>query len=107
VRESPFVKLVERLLTRGCDVRILDPNVQLSRLLGANRDYLFRVLPRISELMVADASEVLHWAEVIVVTAPDPRNAALIAESCHDRIILDFSFEGLGGRPGQVEGFLW
>jgi hypothetical protein len=44
---------------------------------------------------------------VIVVTAPDPRNAALIAESWHDRIILDFSFEGLGGRPGQVEGFLW
>ena len=110
VRESPFVQLVAKLLASGCDVRIVDPSVHLSRLFGANRDYLFAMLPGIAELLAADAADaakVLRWAEVVVITAPDPRHAALLAENGHDRIILDLSFAGAGGQHGEVEGLLW
>src|SRR6202044_2605332 len=36
LRESPLVILVETLLGRGCDIKILDPGVSLSRLRGKN-----------------------------------------------------------------------
>src|SRR4029077_11949283 len=36
LRESPMVTLVETLIGKGCDVRILDPGVAVARLRGAN-----------------------------------------------------------------------
>ena len=40
LRESPLVLVAKRLLGEGCELRIFDPEVQLSRLLGANRSYI-------------------------------------------------------------------
>src|SRR6185437_1211955 len=72
MRESPFVELVERLIGKGCQVQIFDPNVELSRLVGANKDYLMNVIPHIAQLMVPELSEAIKWAETIVVTTSDP-----------------------------------
>ena len=57
VRESPFVDLVERLSGKGREVRIFDPNVHLAHMIGANKDYLIRVLPHIAELLVPKISD--------------------------------------------------
>ena len=46
-----MVELVERLLGKGHDIRIFDHNVNLSRLVGANRAYLFERLPHIASLL--------------------------------------------------------
>src|SRR3989475_12797070 len=40
LRESPMVTLVETLIGKGCDVRVLDRNVAIARLVGANRRYI-------------------------------------------------------------------
>jgi GDP-mannose 6-dehydrogenase len=40
LRESPMVSLVETLIGKGCDVRVLDPNIVMARLRGANRQYI-------------------------------------------------------------------
>jgi len=47
LRESPMVALVEALIGKGCDVRILDPSVSLAQLVGPNRRYIEEEIPHI------------------------------------------------------------
>ena len=67
LRESPVVELVERLLGKGHEIRIYDRNVNLSRLVGANRAYVYQHLPHIAKLMVDHVDEVVHHGGTIVI----------------------------------------
>ncbi len=71
LRESPVVELVERLLGKGHEIRIFDHNVNLSRLVGANRAYIFDHLPHIARLLVDDVDEVVNHGGTIVVGNSD------------------------------------
>ena len=108
MRESPFVELVERLIGKGCEVQIFDPNVELARLVGANKDYLMNVLPHIAELIVPNISDAIGWAETIVVTTVDPVYQAGLANIRPEQIVLDFSHLKLAGDTAvKPQGFLW
>ena len=67
LRESPVVELVERLLGKGHEIRIFDHNVNLSRLVGANRAYIYEHLPHIAKLMVDDVDDVVNHGGTIVI----------------------------------------
>jgi GDP-mannose 6-dehydrogenase len=108
MRESPFVELVERLIGKGCEVRIFDPNVELARLVGANKDYLIGVLPHIAELIVPSISDATGWAETIVVTTVHQVYQAGLANIRPEQIVLDFSHLKLSsGVAVKPQGFLW
>jgi len=108
VRESPFVEMVERLIGKGCEIRIFDPNVQLGRLIGSNKEYLMRALPHVIELLVADVSDAITWADLIVVTTTDAIYAKAITATRSDQIVLDFArLNGAGSEHANVQGFLW
>jgi GDP-mannose 6-dehydrogenase len=107
VRESPFVDLVERLIGKGCEIRIFDPNVRLSHLVGANKEYLNRVLPHVTHLMVPEISDALDWAELIVVTTANPTYRSGILNARRDQVVLDFCRLDLADTSARVEGFLW
>ena len=72
LRESPVIEVIERLLGKGYDLRIYDKNVQLAKLVGANRDFIVHHIPHISKLMVDDIDAVLNHAETIVIGNKDP-----------------------------------
>jgi len=108
VRESPFVSMVERLLGKGRAIRIFDANVQLTRLCGANKEYLVGMLPHIAELMVTEAADAVGWAETIVVTTADPVYAQAIAAARSDQRVLDFAhLDGTQSGAAKMLGFLW
>ena len=67
LRESPMVELVERLIGKGFDVRVYDANVNLARLVGANKSYILDQIPHISDLMVPSLEEVLDHAGTLVI----------------------------------------
>ena len=67
LRESPLVTLVESLIGKGCDVRVLDRNVSLARLVGANRRYIEEQIPHIASLMCEDVEALLDHAEALVI----------------------------------------
>jgi GDP-mannose 6-dehydrogenase len=88
LRESPMVALAERLLGRGFELMIHDPQVAVSRLLGANRAYVDQRIPHLSRLMASSAQAVVAHAEVVVVGAADPDALAELREA-DGRIIVD------------------
>jgi GDP-mannose 6-dehydrogenase len=88
LRESPLVELAERLLGKGYDLRIYDANVALSRLMGANLDYINGRLPHLGELLSNSVDEVLAHAEVCVVGCTDPAVLAAL-EGAGDRTVID------------------
>jgi GDP-mannose 6-dehydrogenase len=71
LRESPLVELAERLLGKGYDLRIYDGNVSLSRLMGANQEYIEYRLPHLGDLLSNSIEGVLEHAEVCVVGSTD------------------------------------
>jgi GDP-mannose 6-dehydrogenase len=88
LRESPLVALAERLLGRGFELMIHDPQVAVSRLLGANRAYVDQRIPHLSRLMASSADAVVNHAEVCVVGAADPDAIAALGR-VDGRIIVD------------------
>lgn len=108
LRESPYVTVIEHLIGKGCSIRIFDKNVELARLLGANKQYLYQVIPHIAELMVQSLEEVLDEAEVVVMTSNAPEYLRAIEAMKPEQKLLDFAripgSEILGER---YDGFLW
>lgn len=68
LRESPIVTVIERLLGKGLRVAIYDRDVQLARVFGANKEYIEREIPHISDLMKTDLESVVKASEVIVIS---------------------------------------
>jgi GDP-mannose 6-dehydrogenase len=105
LRESPMVALAERLLGRGFELMIYDPQVAVSRLLGANRAYVDQRIPHLSGLMTSSADAVVKHAEVCVVGAADPEAIAALGR-VDGRIVVDLvRFPGSAeheGDPGYV-----
>lgn len=88
LRESPLVELAERLLGKGYDLRIYDANVTLSRLMGANRDFIESRLPHLGDLLGNSVDDVLDHAEVCIVGCKDPAVLDALA-AVGDRTVID------------------
>jgi GDP-mannose 6-dehydrogenase len=90
LRESPLVTVAERLIGKGYDLRIYDPDVNLSRLLGANRRYIEHSIPHIGNLMSGDCAAVIDHAEVLIVGLAGRDLAPLILKNTRaDHIVVD------------------
>jgi GDP-mannose 6-dehydrogenase len=109
LRESPLVELAETLVGKGYDLKIYDPAVSVSRLVGANREYMVEHLPHLSELLVDDLTDVLEHAEVCVVGAASPTSIAALT-ALDDRHIVDLvRLPDAAGRQGEERyvGVAW
>jgi GDP-mannose 6-dehydrogenase len=107
LRESPMVALVETLIGKGFDVRILDPSVVMARLRGANRQYIENEIPHIASLLCNDVDELVAHAEVIVISARSDDAAQALAAARPDQAVVDLT-RGAVTAPGALrEGPVW
>jgi GDP-mannose 6-dehydrogenase len=79
LRESPAVGLAERLLGRGFQLGIYDPDVHADRIRGANLAYMQVHLPHIAGLLCGSLDDALAGADTVVVTKRWPELDELAA----------------------------
>jgi GDP-mannose 6-dehydrogenase len=91
LRESPMVALAETLIGKGCELRILDRNVSVARLVGANRRFIEEEIPHVAALMCDSLDALLAHAEVIVLGASDPDAGAALQAAGPDQVVVDLT----------------
>jgi GDP-mannose 6-dehydrogenase len=108
LRESPIVELVERLLGKGYDVRLYDRNVNLAKLVGANRDYILNHIPHISQYMMASMDEVLAHGETLVIGNGSAEFRDIISRLRPGQVVVDLVRIGDAvSEPGRYDGICW
>jgi GDP-mannose 6-dehydrogenase len=106
LRESPVVTLVEALIGKGLDVRILDGNVSIARLMGANRRYIENEIPHLAALLCDDPEDLVEHAEVLVVGSRGPEADAVLARTTARHQVVDLTRTlpaGQGARTLEVD----
>jgi GDP-mannose 6-dehydrogenase len=108
LRESPVVDLIESLLGKGYELRIYDRNVNLSRLVGANREFLLDHIPHISRLMAESIDEVIDRSDVLVIGNADPEFRECLAGLREDQVVIDLVRISPDPKtPAEYDGLCW
>jgi GDP-mannose 6-dehydrogenase len=109
LRESPLVLIAEQFIGKGLSLLVYDPEVHLSRLLGANRRFIEQHLPHIGSLMREDIECVIGESDILVVGLNDTRTLeALASHVREDQIVLDLvNIPRREALRGNVVGLCW
>lgn len=108
LRESPLIEIIERLLGKGYDLRIYDRNVNIAKLVGANRDFILNHIPHISKLMVNDIDTVLNHGQTIVIGNKDPDFATVPSRLQDGQCLVDFvRIIDRKRKNGKYDGICW
>jgi GDP-mannose 6-dehydrogenase len=108
LRESPMIEVIERLIGKGYDLRIFDKNVNLARLVGANRDFILNRIPHISRLMVNGVDAILDHAETIVIGNKDPDFHDVPDRLHGGQRLVDFvRITNRRSENGKYDGICW
>jgi len=108
LRGSPMVAVAETLLGRGYDLRIYDPSLNLSRLIGANEAEIQRRMPHLASLLKADAREVVESSDLIIASQKCVKMEDLTAWVKPGQGVIDVNgWRELKTLPWSYEGLCW
>lgn len=99
IRESPYLKMVNQVTAGGRCVRVHEPEIDRTKLFGANLDYLEQLLPNWREVMCDNVHEVIADLSVVVVSRNDPRFNSLLKGLTAEQWLVD-----LAGIPAEDRG---
>jgi GDP-mannose 6-dehydrogenase len=108
LRESPYVALAERLIGKGYPLRIVDPFVDASRLMGKNKQYIEGEIPHFVDLMSYDAEQAVDDAEIVIFGHASSVDKGAILERGPGKIIIDLSGDAdLAACGADYRGVAW
>lgn len=109
LRESPLVIMAERFIGKGFDLKIYDPEVNVSRLIGANRRFINETIPHIASLMDDDCTKVIEESDVVVVGLQDEEPISALKSLLRpDQIVLDLiGIPDRGAIKAEYHGVCW
>jgi GDP-mannose 6-dehydrogenase len=109
LRESPLVVLAERLIGKGFELAIFDRNVDIARLVGANREYIDREIPHLERLLHPTPEATLAGAQIIVIGHAGKGEIATICANQKGRTIVDLQgvkeLESI--KEADYQGICW
>jgi len=89
LRESPMVSLIETLIGKGFQLAVYDRDVSLARLFGANKEFIERGIPHISQLMRSSLDEVLGTSDLLIVGNKSEEFREIESKLRADQIVID------------------
>ncbi len=108
LRGSPMVAVAETLLGRGHAVRIYDPQLEMSRLLGANEMEIQRRMPHLASLLRPTAAEVVAESGLIVAAQRCATLEQLRPVARADQRVIDVNgWRELAELAWRYEGVCW
>ena len=109
LRESPIVRVVGALVGKGWDVRLHDANIDVAKLLGANRTYLEAEIPYLDRVFSKDAKSVVDQSEVIVIANGHPTYKDVPSWMHEGQTLVDLVrlVEKRDVRRGDYVGLAW
>lgn len=108
LRKSPTVPLIKRLLGEGCQIKIYDPAVCKTQLMGTNLNYIQQHLPHFEHLLVTQPEEALAGSELIVATHRTAEFRQILQQTSETTKIFDLV--GVFDEPPNVlqyQGLAW
>ncbi len=109
LRESPLVSMAERFIGKGLDLKIHDPEVHLSKLIGANRQYIEESIPHIGSLLVESCEELLGQSDVVIIGLHNPAIIETLYTHTRDsHWLLDLvNIPNRNDLKGEYRGVCW
>ena len=108
LRESPVVVLIETLLGKGYSLKVYDKNVNLAKLVGANKEYIEKHIEHISNLMVNSIEELIEFSEVIVIGNKSEEFRQALSNLSKNQIVIDLvRIEDTIKTDASYEGLCW
>jgi GDP-mannose 6-dehydrogenase len=108
LRGSPMVAVAETLLGRGYQLQIYDPQLNLTRLVGANEAEIQRRMPHLASLLRNSAVDVVAASDLIIVSQACADPNELLPYIRPDQRIIDVNgWASLRDLPCHYEGLCW
>lgn len=89
LRESPIVTMIETLIGKGFELKLYDPNVLVSKLMGKNKDFVTGHIPHINSLLENDIESVVANSDVIVIGNKSVNAEEIMSKLNENQLVID------------------
>jgi GDP-mannose 6-dehydrogenase len=108
LRESPLVTVAERLIGKGVDLRIYDPEVSYSRLMGANKRFIEHSIPHIAQLLSPSIEETIAHGDIVIVGLQRQDLLEQVRQrATAEQVVLDLVHMAPGELKAKYQGVAW
>lgn len=108
LRESPMVDVAQYLVGHGYELRIYDPALNLSALVGANKRVIDIRMPHLASLLKEDLATAIGSKGVVIAAQKCASIEDLAKSVTSDHHIIDVNgWNALTELPAKYDGFCW
>ncbi len=109
LRESPVLRVIGTLVGKGYSVLLHDPNLDMEKVLGANRRFVEDEVPYLPERLRTDLDQVVRESEVVVVANGAKEYRGVGAKLGDGQVLVDLvhAVDPASVAHGEYHGFLW
>jgi GDP-mannose 6-dehydrogenase len=109
LRESPILRVIGTLVGKGYGILLHDPNIDMERVLGANRRFVEDEVPYLPERLRGNLEEVLAGSDVLVIGNRSKEYRDIGSRLRPGQVIVDLvaAIDRRTVTAGEYHGLAW
>ena len=89
VRESPSVRLIQKLTPHCSNIYFYDPDININTMLGSNLEYLKSKIPNVANMVCDNLDDLIKKSSLMVITQLRVEFSKLYIKAPKEKIIVD------------------